>query len=166
MTAIFWHQLQSLRENSTGLQKETSQCWKQSAVILKGTKFDSKHVWSLGLQPPIGRWHLSLSCAMHVTCLTEPIKWVRCIAHDRTHVILLLVVGAKLFPSKSMHEKCKTGCRITFINSSKRRGASSSTRLKSPCKVDSCKAADSRVNWAWINNSVWIEKKVKTRISI
>ena len=32
--------------------------------------------------------------------LTQPTKCVMCIAHDRTHVIFLLIIGAKPFPFK------------------------------------------------------------------
>jgi len=36
-------------------------------------KFGSTHVWSLGLQPPIGGWHFSLSYAIHDSL--NPTKW-------------------------------------------------------------------------------------------
>ena len=39
------------------------------------------------------RWHLYLSCPMHMIHLTQITKWVKCIAHDKVHIIFDLSMG-------------------------------------------------------------------------
>ena len=56
-------------------------------------RFGSKHVWEL--KAPTTNKNTTF---VIVTYLTQLTKWIMCNVHDRTHVILLLVVGAKPFP--------------------------------------------------------------------
>ena len=56
-------------------------------------RFGSKHVWEL--KAPTTNKNTTF---VIVTYLTQLTKWIMCNVHDRTHVILLLVVRAKHFP--------------------------------------------------------------------
>ena len=56
-------------------------------------RFGSKHVWEL--KAPTTNKNTTF---VIVTYLTQLTKWIMCNVHDRTHIILLLVVGAKPFP--------------------------------------------------------------------
>ena len=55
-------------------------------------RFGSKHVWEL--KAPTTNKNTTF---VIVTYLTQLTKWIMCNVHDRTHIILLLVVGAKPF---------------------------------------------------------------------
>ena len=105
---------------------------------------------------------MSLSCAMHMTHLTQPIKLVMCITHDRTHVVFLLL------PNISKRN-CAVKCQLLldnllsinfiylFLNNNKR----------NPLNSCLCKGGRSQY-LVWIknifpqNNIILIRKYLKT----